>query len=138
MKCEYCGRTLTNNYKYCPECGASVHAEEEPVEEKVETSTTQPAEKPAEKKIPGFGIAGFTLGIIGLCTVSMVCSILGIIFSGIALSKFDTTKHKTKGLVIAGLVLAITGVVVAFFASLRDFTNFNFWNFLFLFGMFAA
>ena len=52
----------------------------------------------------GFAIAGF------IC--AFLCSILGIIFSAIALSQIKDRGQRGQGLAIAGLVISIASIVI--------------------------
>ena len=74
-------------------------------------------------------VAGFILGVFSLpscccCLISLPCSILGIIFSAMALSQL---KHEPmrggRGLAIAGLVLAIIGLIFTLFFMFGGLMN---------------
>ena len=56
----------------------------------------------------GFAIAGFVLAFF--------CSILGVVFSAIALSQLNTRPQRGRGLAIAGLVISIASIVIAVIA----------------------
>lgn len=67
----------------------------------------------------GLGTAGFVVGLIGLLfsflpligVIAWPLVILGIIFSGIGISKATKGVATNKGLAIAGLVVSIVGLV---------------------------
>ncbi len=131
MKCSNCGRTLTNKYKFCPDCGASVVEEKTPdvtqvvneiVEENKGTST-----KPT-RTLQGFSLAGFILSIVSaVCVngfVSTVCATLGLIFSAISLAKFKPDINKGKGFSIAGLTISIVVLSFVFIGLLARWTIF--------------
>ena len=65
----------------------------------------------------GFAIAGMVLGIISIMTTYPCCgipfNILGIIFSGVALTQFKANpKQDGKGMAIAGLICSILSVLL--------------------------
>jgi hypothetical protein len=62
----------------------------------------------------GMAVAGLIFGILGnlCCCFGVVCSVLGIIFSVIALSQHEAyPQQRGRGLAMAGLVLSILGLV---------------------------
>lgn len=130
MKCTNCGKVVYKTQKFCSQCGAKLESEEvvtqenlvektknenpEIVEIKQTDSVVENKEKtPVVKKTQGFGIAGFVLGLVGLVSTTFIPSLLGLIFSAIALKKYDVEKNKNKGFATAGLVLSI--IALAFF-----------------------
>lgn len=97
MYCKSCGHEILNGEKTCSNCGAEVEQEVIDV----------PAEKPnaeVSSSYNGFAIAGFVCAFF--------VSILGLIFSCIALSQIKKSNEKGKGLAIAGLVLSIIPIVL--------------------------
>lgn len=82
------------------------------------------------KQKTGLGIAGMVLGIIGMVLfcipyVGIPCALVGVILSGIQLSKIknDPVNYGGKGMAITGLVLSIIALawlvlVIVFFAAL--------------------
>ena len=61
----------------------------------------------------GMAIAGFVLGLLGLLAIGFLGSILGIIFSAIALDRFRKgSEMGGKNMAVAGLVLGIVGLVL--------------------------
>ncbi len=67
-----------------------------------------------EKPFSGFAITGFVLSICGIFFI--LFSILGIIFSALALKNIKEGKKKGKGLAIAGLVMGIVFTALALLA----------------------
>lgn len=142
MKCEYCGRTLTNKYKFCPECGAAVteektdsldKTEEKSVEAVVETVVKKNEDTPpVVKKMQGFTIAGFVLSLVSIVLqstpdlVSFICATLGLVFSAISLSKFNPKLNKGKGLAIAGLVISIVVLSILFLSFVFSWSFYPF------------
>lgn len=61
---------------------------------------------PQPQKTNGMAIAGFVCAFL--------CSILGLIFSAIALSQIGKTGEGGKGLATAGLVISIISMLVGF------------------------
>lgn len=67
-------------------------------------------------KTNGFATAGLIFGIASwviCCCYSLPWSILGIVFSAIALSQINrrSETHEGRGLALAGLILSISGLV---------------------------
>ncbi len=97
--------------------------------------TIRPLASNASLGTNGMSIAGFILGIFSLpscccCFVSLPCSILGIIFSCLALSHLKANPLRGgRGLAIAGLVLAIIGLIFTLFFMFGGMlNNWNNWD----------
>jgi hypothetical protein len=86
----------------------------------------------------GFAVTGFIFGLLGLpgvcccycCCLTLPCSILGLIFSCVALSQLrQNPLQGGRGLAIAGLVLSILGllslIVWIFFGAASAAINSN-------------
>ena len=56
-----------------------------------------------------FSVASLVLGVVGICTFSIIPSILAIVFGAIAMNK----KQGVKGFSVAGIVLGIVSLVLA-------------------------
>ncbi|HJJ31605.1 MAG TPA: DUF4190 domain-containing protein [Methanocorpusculum sp.] len=56
-----------------------------------------------------FSIASLVLGVLGICSFTIIPSILAIVFGAIAMNK----KEGVKGFSIAGIVLGIVAIVLA-------------------------
>ena len=56
-----------------------------------------------------FSIASLVLGVLGICSFSIIPSILAIVFGAIAMNK----KQGVKGFSVAGIVLGIVSLVLA-------------------------
>lgn len=118
MNCKYCGKALAKSHKFCPNCGASVLDEE-----KAEVVEQEVNEKVKNKKTQGFTIAGFVLSLVGICNLSILCSILGLIFSSIARAHFNPEIHKKRGLATAGLAISIVALslgIITLFAEVME------------------
>jgi hypothetical protein len=78
------------------------------------------------KSYSGFSTAGFVLSLIGLFSwFLLIPSILGLIFSCVALSGMNRTRNRQgRGLAIAGLVMGIVGVTGGVLAWLFWFSLF--------------
>jgi len=63
---------------------------------------------PVPQKTNGMAIASLVLSLVG-------CSLLGVIFGGIAISQINKGQGSGKGLAIAGLVIGIVGFVLTLF-----------------------
>lgn len=122
MYCKKCGNELDENEKFCSQCGSQVE-DELGVENK---EAIVPAEVPVEKRYSGKGIAGFVLSLVGLLVAALPCGILGVIFSSIAMSKYNPETNKGKGLIIAGLIISILDIIagVINIATTGNFVSF--------------
>ena len=120
MKCEYCGRRIGENYKFCPDCGAKLTVDvevktkgPEQVEEKDVEQSTQVDSGFQPKKKSGFSIAGFVLSLCPFLTgyLAIPCAILALVFSAIAISQCKKGTGCKYGLALAGLIIAIVILV---------------------------
>jgi len=60
-----------------------------------------------DKKFNAFGLTGLILGVISVFLYQVgVLPILGLVFSGIGLAKFDKERHKHKWMAFVGLGLS--------------------------------
>ena len=74
-----------------------------------------PSPYPQPLKTNGMAIAGLVMGILSLIQCCcFVFGILGIIFSGIALSQINKrpTEFTGRGMAVAGLVMSILGLII--------------------------
>jgi hypothetical protein len=65
------------------------------------------------KRDNGMAIAGLTCGVLSniCCCFGVICAILGIIFSIIALNQHETHPQQgSKSLALAGLILSVVGL----------------------------
>lgn len=116
MKCEYCGRRIGENYKFCPDCGAKLTADAEVEVKKPEKLEEKVVEQPAQvdsgfqpQKKSGFSIAGFILSLCPILTgyLAIPCAILALVFSAVAISQCKKGTGCKYGLALAGLIIAI-------------------------------
>ena len=117
MYCVNCGKELADDAKTCPYCGVSVRNEPireyDPMEDLMgfeEEPVGQPMPTSAENVQTGSN---------GLAIAGFICAffvpVLGIIFSAIGMSRAKKMNKKGLGLAIAGLVIAIVGMLINFF-----------------------
>ena len=72
----------------------------------------------ASARTNGLAVAGFILGLLSVpslccCCFTLPCSILGIVFSCIALSQIRRNPMQGgKGMAIAGIILSIVGLLL--------------------------
>ena len=136
MYCKYCGNQLSENSKFCTQCGSLVEEntlnnqtneqinEQQMSENQPNTlNTNQQTIYNAEqiqpiKKYSRKSIAGFVLSLVGLLLAGIPCGILGIVFSSIGLNEVGTKNMKGKGLAIAGLVISIIDIIGALIFTL--------------------
>jgi len=123
MKCPYCGNNISEETKFCPSCGAENEFKVEKNVEEIEPDTSemtadeywefsqQEKERRKHLKTQGLGIAGFVISLVSLFFDDMwlmgIGSVLALIFSAIAMGKYNKEKHKNKGLAIAGFIISI-------------------------------
>lgn len=74
-----------------------------------------------EEQKNGMAVAGFVLALVALFFgwipfLGWAAWLLGLIFSGIGLSKANKVNGKGKGLAIAGLVISLIGIALLLFA----------------------
>lgn len=133
MYCGNCGNNVDSSSAFCPNCGMPVNVEKQEVANQPQSEQQRQGEQqpqgyqpnswqnsvpadynpqdyygqpaPAKSETNGMAIAGFVL--------SFFFSLLGLIFSGIGLSKANKTPGQPgRGLAIAGLVLSIVFIVM--------------------------
>ena len=74
-------------------------------------------QKQENRRPQGMAIAGFVLGLTGLFFPGVLLSVLGLIFSVIALRRYRYAGNNLlKGLAIAGLVLSLVGIFFSLLA----------------------
>ena len=130
MNCSFCGARLYKNAEYCAHCGSKVVTNTQ-VEEVVEnivlekTLTTETKQtNQTQKKYSGKAITGFVLSLSGWFLAGIICGILGIIFSSIALSDIKRKNYNGKGLAIAGLIVSIVLLVVSTISTIYKYFNY--------------
>ena len=103
-KCSSCGGTISNDAKFCKNCGEKINNEE----------TVQTIEPATVEKVPvnGLSIAGFVLALISLICCGLT-SPIGLILSIIGLVKGEEEDRTGKGLAIAGII--ISAIMIIFF-----------------------
>lgn len=140
MYCKQCGSQVPDNTKFCPFCGTVVS--EQPTDGTPAANVGQPNRgweyspnsyqppiyqqppRPVENPGKGLGIASLVLGIIGCLLFAFpfylgffcfAASVVGIVLAAVSMKKSKAVGAST-GLAVAGLVVSICGVVVAFVA----------------------
>lgn len=99
MFCKNCGKEIDDRAAVCVYCG-------------VPTGLNEQAAVAPQKKVNGFGIAGFIIGLLSLYfgVYFLVVSIVGLVLSIIGM--VNKKKYSScNGLAIAGLVLSIISLV---------------------------
>jgi hypothetical protein len=75
---------------------------------------------PAAQPQNGLGVAGFVLGVVGLVfsfipiigIIAWPLVIIGLVLSGVGLSKAQKGEANNMGLAVAGLVTSVIGLIV--------------------------
>ena len=109
MFCKSCGAKLYKNAKFCAVCGDKVEEEfddtssevsiDTPIQFKepttIETNLNTPTETAtsSERKFSGKAITGFVLSLVAFIIAGIPCSIIGIIFSTIALGDIKRKNY---------------------------------------------
>lgn len=128
LKCKSCGATVKSGEKFCSNCGTKIEKKEAMIEKMIESGneklkSSAPQHETGKKSKHKLSIAGFVLGLVGVCTTSFVCSLLGLIFGARSMG-----DKESKGFAVAGLVLGIVGIVLSIFSyAFRTFTNYVFY-----------
>lgn len=120
--CGWCGASLPPGGRFCPACGRAVAASEVPPPEAGFAGAppwpvgppagtyAPPLIRPAQPGVPGVGLAGFILAILGIATAGVTCLV------GLPLSCAGYWQAKREGrpvgLCVAGIVMSAIGVVV--------------------------
>ena len=133
MNCNSCGARLYKNAKFCAHCGATTETLDDVQEDNsivsnlIENQESKPINQQEtqstdtlENKFSGKAITGFVLSLWGIFVAGIPCSILGIIFSSIALSNIKTKNYKGNGLAIAGLVISIIVLIISTYLTISN------------------
>lgn len=122
--CIYCGSKLESKVKFCSNCGGAVQPQK-PVQP-VQPVQSTPVQD--NKRLNGFGIAGFVLSIISLFAVSSPIQILlvgaafGLSLTGVIVRK----KYQgVYGLAIAGLVISSVALFIDIIVMIIIFITFG-------------
>jgi len=133
MFCKSCGAKLYKNAKFCALCGDKVEEELEDTNPEISADAPIPAKETTtiqtdlstptqttstERKFSGKAITGFVLSLVAFIIAGIPCSVIGIIFSSLALSDIKRKNYSGKGLAIAGLVLSIIALVLSIFLAI--------------------
>ncbi|MGN1060554.1 MAG: zinc-ribbon domain-containing protein [Candidatus Coproplasma sp.] len=96
MFCKNCGKEIDDNADVCIYCG-----------KKVDKTVG------GERKVNGFGIAGFVIALLSLWLGTFYCiaPIVGLVLSIVGMS-MSKKCNSCNGLAIAGLVISIISLVV--------------------------
>ena len=111
-KCSQCGENISNDAKFCKNCGQKVIEEGTVKEETTTVSTIEPTNNTQKVPVNGLSITGFVLSLVALMCCG-VTSPLGLIFSIIGLVKGNPEDGTGKGLAIAGII--ISGIMLILF-----------------------
>ena len=137
MYCEYCGSEISENAKFCSNCGAENHPKEKKIicpkccSTDIDQNTYKcracgfelkkpapPIKEAPEDKVSTLAVIGFVLSIILFIGVTnriiLFCvGIPAIVFSILGI---NDKKYTKRGLATAGLVIAIIAMIIGIFA----------------------
>ena len=105
--CANCGNELAEDSKFCSKCGSN-GGETNPIQ------NSNPVENvnAGEVKTCGQAIASLVLSLVGLIIFGLICGIMAISMSTVALNRIKANPNlKGRGLAIAGLVIGIIDCV---------------------------
>jgi hypothetical protein len=102
MFCVNCGKPLSADMKFCPECGQSAGDAQPPA---VSRQTTRADKNP-------FAISGIVCSSVGLMLPIPVVDML-VSLAGTALSIAGVRRTRLRGLAVAGIVIGALGAVGA-------------------------
>lgn len=123
MFCGKCGQEMPEGAKVCSNCGSSLEENNETVQEAQVNENQYTAQPVFEGNVmnnsqkpegSGMAAASLALGIVGIifavffACIGHICSILGIIFGGVAVSKCGKK---------AGLIVSIIGEILSIVSS---------------------
>ena len=104
MTCPHCNANLEEGATFCLNCGAQLEA---PQAEAAPEAAPAAAPVAAKKKVNGLAVAGFVVSLVGLICAGLICGILSVVFSAVALKQIPAKNQGGKGLAVAGLVIGI-------------------------------
>lgn len=101
MFCKNCGKEVDDKAVICHNCGVLV-------------GEVAVAEVETQKKVNGFGIAGFVIGILSFYFGVYFCvtPIIGLILNIIGMTRRKDCNSGSNGITIAGLVINIIALVI--------------------------
>ena len=108
VECKICGARVDRGEYSCPVCGA-------PLSNNTKNTNTNSGYnnyRPASNEKSKMATAGMILGIIGACLISLLLSVLGLIFGIIGLTQVNSGKGTNKGQALAGIILGAVGIVL--------------------------
>ncbi len=97
--CSNCGKPVTDDIKFCPDCGSEL-------DRPVSNFNSEVRGQSTNTNSNGYAVAGFIL--------SFLFALLGLIFSIIGLNKANERNGAGKGLATAGIVISIINMLLGF------------------------
>ena len=130
MYCKNCGFKNADDAKFCVSCGErleqkSINANKvenyfqsfENQNNDTASTNSDEQQRLKEKKMCGMAIAGFIVSIAGFFVAGLICGILGLIFSAMAMKKIKADSSLTGyGFAVAGLAISIIVIVIMFYS----------------------
>ncbi len=132
MFCRNCGFELSAEAKFCPCCGTTVEAPGyTAAPNNVPPQAPTSSSKPSVKGLVGFGLAMGAITFYFIFPIlSLVLGIVGLVFSILGLKETNANNLKLKGFPLAGLIVSIVAISLAFlslvvacsvYSALNDF-----------------
>ena len=97
MFCIKCGRALPDNTRFCAYCGTDLSS--------IVNNRFVPLN--IQEPVKGLAIASMVLGIVSIVFISIVISILAIVFGVVAKNRGNKSPKATAGIVCGIVVIAI-------------------------------
>jgi len=104
MTCPHCNANLEEGATFCLNCGAQLEAAQAEAAPEAAPAAAPVAEK---KKVNGLAVAGFVISLVGLFCAGIICGIISVVLSAVALKQIPAKNQGGKGLAVAGLVIGI-------------------------------
>ena len=128
MICDKCGAEIMDNSKFCSMCGAvieeksnevvEVQNNEQNTQEVVVSASIEEIKDnnsiSANKELSWKALVGMIVALSGILISTMICGIVGLIFSCLGLVDVSRNNKSGKGMAITGFVVSIIDIFLGF------------------------
>ena len=128
MICDKCGAEIMDNSKFCSMCGAvieeksnevvEVQNNEQNTQEVVVSASIEEIKDnnsiSANKELSWKALVGMIVALSGILISTMICGIVGLIFSCLGLVDVSRKNKSGKGMAITGFVVSIIDIFLGF------------------------